>query len=103
METSHLRHFCTLSQEAKGVLTAAMEELKFSARAHDKILKVSRSIADLAGSDNIEAEHIRRGRWGYRSLGQGNFLKTVSLRGALFPATKPISFEKLEATICDFH
>jgi magnesium chelatase family protein len=67
MESSHLRNFCTLSKEAKGILIKAMEELKFSARAHDKILKVARTIADLAGSESIEAEHIAEAV-GYRSL-----------------------------------
>ena len=72
MESSHLRNFCVLSKEAKEILIRAMEELKFSARAHDKILKVARSIADLAGSDNIEAEHIAEAV-GYRSLDRPTF------------------------------
>ena len=67
MESSHLRNFCTLSKEAKNILYHAMEELKFSARAHDKILKVARSIADLAGSESIETAHIAEAV-GYRSL-----------------------------------
>ncbi len=72
MESSHLRNFCALSKEAKEILYRAMEELKFSARAHDKILKVSRSIADLAGSENIEACHIAEAV-GYRSLDRATF------------------------------
>ena len=72
MEASHLRNFCLLSKEAKKVLVAAMENLKFSARAHDKILKVSRTIADLAGNENIEAEHIAEAV-GYRSLDRSSF------------------------------
>ena len=67
MESLHLRNFCPLSKEAKKIIYQAMEELKFSARAHDKILKVSRSIADLAGSELIEAQHIAEAV-GYRSL-----------------------------------
>lgn len=72
METSHLHNFCALSRDAKGILITAMEELKFSARAHDKILKVARTIADLAGSPSIEAEHIAEAV-GYRSLDRATF------------------------------
>jgi magnesium chelatase family protein len=67
MESSHLRHFCHLSKEAKGILIRAMEELKFSARAHDKIIKVARTISDLAGCETILPEHIAEAV-GYRSL-----------------------------------
>ncbi len=72
METSHLRNFCVLSKEAKGILVGAMEELKFSARAHDKILKVARTISDLAGSETILPEHIAEAV-GYRSLDRPTF------------------------------
>jgi magnesium chelatase family protein len=72
MESSHLHNFCALSKPAKAVLIAAMEELKFSARAHDKILKVARTIADLAGSESIEADHIAEAV-GYRSLDRAAF------------------------------
>jgi len=67
MESPQLRNFCALSKEAKEILVTAMEELKFSARAHDKILKVARTIADLEGSESIEAAHIAEAV-GYRSL-----------------------------------
>jgi magnesium chelatase family protein len=67
MEGPHLRQFCPLSNEAGEVLYSAMEGLKFSARAHDKILKVARSISDLAGSEIILPEHIAEAV-GYRSL-----------------------------------
>ena len=72
MESSHLRNFCALSKEAKEILYHTMEELKFSARAHDKIIKVARSIGDLAGSETIEAEHIAEAV-GYRSLDRATF------------------------------
>jgi magnesium chelatase family protein len=67
MESAHLRNFCSLSKEAKRILVAAMDELKFSARAHDKILKVARTIADLAASEPIKESHIAEAV-GYRSL-----------------------------------
>jgi magnesium chelatase family protein len=56
-----------LSKAAKETLYRAMEELKFSARAHDKILKVARTIADLAASQDIEVSHIAEAI-GYRFL-----------------------------------
>jgi magnesium chelatase family protein len=72
MESTHLRQFCQLSKEAKGILVQAMEELKFSARAHDKILKVARTIADLTDSETIEAEHIAEAV-SYRALDRASF------------------------------
>ena len=58
MNTKLIKKYCILENEAKELLRMAMTELGFSARAYDKILKVSRTIADLAGSDSILAEHI---------------------------------------------
>jgi len=72
METSHLRQFCALSKEVKNILLGVMEKLKFSARAHDKILKVARTISDLAGSEDILPEHISEAV-GYRSLDRASF------------------------------
>ena len=50
-----------------GLLKTAMDELNFSARAYDKTLKVSRTIADLANSENITTEHVSEAI-SYRSL-----------------------------------
>ncbi len=53
-----LRTHCGLESGAQALLEAAMNQLQFSARAHDRILKVARTIADLAGSERIAAEHV---------------------------------------------
>lgn len=53
-----LRYHCKLDAEGKGYLEHAMAELNFSARAHDRILKVSRTLADLAGKENITGNEV---------------------------------------------
>jgi magnesium chelatase family protein len=62
-----LKEFCALDDATKEMLKMAMTELNFSARAYDRILKVARTIADLAGADNISSEHISEAIQ-YRSL-----------------------------------
>jgi magnesium chelatase family protein len=53
-----LREMCTASSEARRMLSAAMERLGLSARAHDRVLKLSRTIADLEGAARIETKHV---------------------------------------------
>ena len=53
-----LQQFCRLDEEGRLLLRNAMEKLKLSGRAHDHILKVSRTIADLSGRKDIGPEHI---------------------------------------------
>ncbi|MCX5633358.1 MAG: YifB family Mg chelatase-like AAA ATPase [Phycisphaerae bacterium] len=53
--------FCDLNESAEMVLKNAMTEFGLSARAHDKICKVARTIADLENKENINAEHIAEG------------------------------------------
>jgi magnesium chelatase family protein len=52
-----LRRLCPLSTEAQSLLIAAAERLGLSARGHDRVIKVARTIADLAGADTIAPEH----------------------------------------------
>lgn len=67
MNPKQIKRFCNLNKEAKDLLEMAISELGFSARAYDKILKVSRTIADLENSDSILTEHISEATQ-YRSL-----------------------------------
>jgi magnesium chelatase family protein len=58
MSPRQIKGFCALDEAASGMLEMAMGELSLSARAHDRILKVARTIADLAGVEHITAEQI---------------------------------------------
>lgn len=58
MSSAMLREFCPLSAEARRLLDVAMERLQLSARAYDRIIKVARTIADLAGEQDIAPSHI---------------------------------------------
>jgi magnesium chelatase family protein len=58
MTPKQQQSFCSLDDEALGLLKMAMSELHLSARAYDRILKVARTIADLEGGDSINATHV---------------------------------------------
>lgn len=58
MGTRQIRSFCELSPDAEKLLERAMLQQGLTARAHDRILKVARTIADLAGDANISVPHI---------------------------------------------
>lgn len=67
MSSKQLKQLCVISAAGAGLLKTAMEKLNLSARAYDRILKVSRTIADLAESDDIRPEHLAEAIH-YRSL-----------------------------------
>ncbi len=67
MSPSQIRKFCALDGDSENLLERAMVKQGLSARAHDRILKVSRTIADLSGSENIETAHLSEAI-NYRSL-----------------------------------
>ena len=58
MGSRELKNHCELDDGTKEWLKCAMTDLNFSARAYDRILKVARTIADLAGADNIGSDHV---------------------------------------------
>jgi magnesium chelatase family protein len=58
MGARQVRDHCKLDAEGKGYLEHAMAEMNFSARAHDRILKVARTLADLAGKETITGNEI---------------------------------------------
>jgi magnesium chelatase family protein len=67
MSSKMIKEFCTINAASQNLIKNAMEKLNLSARAYDRILKVSRTIADLANSINIESEHLAEAIQ-YRSL-----------------------------------
>ena len=67
MSSKMLKEICVISSVGANLLKAAMEKLNLSARAYDRILKVSRTIADLASSEDIKPEHLAEDIQ-YRSL-----------------------------------
>ena len=67
MSTRQLRRHCALDDEGRQLLKTAMDELGLSARAHDRILRVERTIADLEGGEHIRAAHVVEAI-SYRSL-----------------------------------
>ena len=58
MRIGEIRRICKLQNEGQGLMRAAMTQHNLSARAYHRILKLTRMIADLAGSDDIQSAHL---------------------------------------------
>ena len=72
MDSKLLKEHCVIDESGKRLLATAMERLKLSARAYDRILKVARTIADLSDSARIESQHLAEAIQ-YRSLDSENW------------------------------
>ena len=67
MGKTYIRKYCKIDKEGESLLKTAMDKLGLSARAYDRILKVSRNIADMEKSESISSQHLREAIQ-YRSL-----------------------------------
>ncbi|NPA36484.1 MAG: YifB family Mg chelatase-like AAA ATPase [Chlorobi bacterium] len=72
MTSKHLNKYVRLDEGSRGILKTAMDKLDLSARAYDRILKVSRTIADLEGTENVQSHHVAEAIQ-YRSLDKGTW------------------------------
>ena len=73
MDSKDIKEFCPINQAGDELLKIAMSRLGLSARAYDRILKVSRTIADLGGSTDIRPEHLSEAIQ-YRSLDRNFYI-----------------------------
>lgn len=72
MKTRHIKKYCKLTESAHSLLDVAMQKLGLSARAYSRILKVSKTIADLDGSASVDSHHIAEAIQ-YRTLDRDQF------------------------------
>ena len=72
MNSEQVKHVCMLDSVSSTLLQSAIEKLQLSARAHDRILKMARTIADLALSSTIQTKHLAEAIT-YRNLDRENW------------------------------
>jgi magnesium chelatase family protein len=72
MKTRHIKKYCKLREDAHSLLDTAMQKLGLSARAYTRVLKLSRTIADLEASQDIQSHHISEAIQ-YRTLDRGQY------------------------------
>jgi len=58
MRIAEVRKFCKLDETSESLMRSAMNQMNLTARAYHRILKLARTIADLAGSENIQPSHL---------------------------------------------
>jgi magnesium chelatase family protein len=58
MRVGEVRKYCKLDEQSQNLMRSAMSQLNLSARGYHRILKLSRTIADLAGSEEIQSAHL---------------------------------------------
>ena len=73
MEKTDIRKYCKIDKEGEALLKTAMDKLGLSARAYDRILKVSRTIADMEKSESISSLHLSEAIQ-YRSLDRSGWM-----------------------------
>ena len=67
MKSQRIRDFCKLDAACMNLMKVSVNEMGLSARAHDKVLRLSRTIADLEAKENIELHHLQEAI-NYRTL-----------------------------------
>jgi magnesium chelatase family protein len=63
MSSRQIRQFCKLNDDCQESLRTSVNDLGLSARAHDKVLRVARTIADLAGDEVVREAHLDEAAW----------------------------------------
>ena len=58
MGPAEIQRFCDIEEEGKGLMRAAVQQMNLSARAYHRVLKLGRTIADLAGEEQVQTAHL---------------------------------------------